>query len=150
MDSTLEISAQDVRIAGLVHEEGKPSILVMNKWDLIDKHTNTIYEYKNMIGIDFAFMSYAPNIFISAKTGRRVDKLIGLVDSVYGNSVRRIRQAYNDCLYEATTNTTTIRQGRRLKLYYGTQVSIRPLPLSYLSMIQGLFTTLISAISKTF
>ncbi len=128
MDSTLEISAQDVRIAGLVHEEGKPSILVMNKWDLIDKHTNTIYEYKNMIGIDFAFMSYAPNIFISAKTGRRVDKLIGLVDSVYGNSVRRIKTGVlNDCLYEATAMIPPPSdKGRRLKLYYGTQVSIRP------------------------
>lgn len=128
MDATAEISAQDVRIAGLVHEEGKASILVMNKWDLIDKDTNTIYEYKKMIGNNLTFMSYAPSIFISAKTGRRVDKIMELVDNVYDNSIQRIKTGVlNDCLYEATAMfQPPSDKGRRLKLYYCTQVSIKP------------------------
>lgn len=128
MDATEEISAQDVRIAGLVHEEGKASIIIMNKWDLVDRHTNTIYDYKRMIATHLSFMDYAQSMFLSAKTGQRVDRIVGSVDRVYEGYARRITTGVlNECLSDAIAMVEPPSdKGRRLKIYYGTQVSIKP------------------------
>lgn len=128
MDATEEISTQDVRIAGLVHEEGKASMIVMNKWDLVDKHTNTVYDYRNMIRTHLSFMDYVQHLFISAKTGQRVGRIIDSVDYVYEGYTRRITTGVlNECLSEAIAMVEPPSdRGRRLKIYYGTQVSIKP------------------------
>lgn len=128
MDATEEISTQDVRIAGLVHEEGKASMIVMNKWDLVDKQTNTIYDYRNMIRTHLSFMDYVQHLFISAKTGQRVGRIMGSVDKVYECYTRRITTGVlNECLSEAIAMVEPPSdRGRRLKIYYGTQVSTKP------------------------
>lgn len=128
MDATEEISAQDVRIAGLVHEEGKASALVMNKWDLVEKHTDTIYYYRRMIQTHLSFMDYSQSMFISAKTGQRVGRIIESVDYVYEAYTRRITTGVlNECLSDAIAMVEPPSdRGRRLKIYYGTQVSVKP------------------------
>jgi len=128
IDSSEGVTEQTVKIAGLLHEEGKPSILVMNKWDLIEKDTYTINEYTKKLQEHFNFMSYAPNIFISAKSGLRVSKTIELVDLVNAQSNKRITTGiFGRCLYEATAaNQPPSDRGRELKIYYGTQVSVKP------------------------
>jgi len=128
IDSSEGVTEQTVKIAGLLHEEGKPSILVMNKWDLIEKDTYTINEHTNKLKEHFSFMDYAPNIFISAKSGLRVSKTIELVDMVNAQSNKRITTGiFGRCLYEATAaNQPPSDRGRELKIYYGTQVSVKP------------------------
>lgn len=128
IDTTEEATEQDTKIAGLVHEEGKASILVMNKWDLIEKETNTMNEYRKRLINELAFMTYAPNIFVSAKTGQRVDKIIEQVRFVYSQYCARISTGIlNDCIADAVAVTEPPSdKGRRLKIYYGTQVSIKP------------------------
>ncbi|NMA95248.1 MAG: ribosome biogenesis GTPase Der [Clostridiales bacterium] len=128
MDATDEISTQDVRIAGLVHEEGKASIVLMNKWDLVQKDTNTVYDYRNSILTKLSFMDYVEHLTISAKTGRRLNRIIDLVEHVYEGYTRRIRTGVlNECLEEAILMVEPPSdRGRRLKIYYGTQVSTKP------------------------
>ena len=104
IDANEGITEQDVKIAGYVHEEGKPVIIAVNKWDAVEKDTYTIEQYKRDIARDLAFMDYAPSIYISAKTGQRLNKLFELVANVYNNSHRRITTGMlNDCLREAIT-----------------------------------------------
>lgn len=128
IDTTEEATEQDTKIAGLVHEEGKGSILVMNKWDLIEKETKTMNEYRKRLINEFAFMTYAPTLFISAKTGQRVDRIIELVKFVYSQCTFRISTGVlNDCIADAIAITEPpTHNGRRLKIYYGTQVSVKP------------------------
>lgn len=128
IDASEGITEQPVKIAGLVHEEGKPSILVMNKWDLIEKDTHTINEYRKKIMENFSYMDYAPSLFISAKSGLRVNKTIEMVDEVYAQYSKRITTGiFGKCLYEATAaNQPPSHRGRELKIYYGTQVSVKP------------------------
>jgi len=128
IDSVEEATEQDAKIAGLAHEEGKASILVMNKWDLVEKDTNTINEYRRRLYNEMSFMSYAPSIFISAKTGQRVNKIMDLVNDVYKQYISRISTGVlNDCIADAVAITEPPSdKGRRLKIYYGTQVSIKP------------------------
>jgi GTP-binding protein len=128
IDASEGITEQPVKIAGLVHEEGKPSILVMNKWDLIEKDTHTINEYRKKIMEHFSYMDYAPSLFISAKSGLRVNKTIEMVDAVYAQYGKRITTGiFGKCLYEATAaNQPPSHRGRELKIYYGTQVSVKP------------------------
>lgn len=83
IDANEGITEQDVKIAGYVHEEGKPVIIAVNKWDAVEKDTYTIEQYKRDIAVIYAFMDYAPSIYISAKTGQRLNKLFELVDNVY-------------------------------------------------------------------
>ena len=128
IDSEEGLSEQDVRLAGYAHEEGKASILVANKWDLIEKDTHTIEKFKKDFSVDLAFMSYVPMLFISAKTGQRVNKVLEQVISVYEESKRRITTGtLNDIVNEAITVTEPpTDNGRRLRIYYATQVSVQP------------------------
>jgi len=128
IDASEGIAEQSVKIAGMVHEEGKASIIVMNKWDLIEKDTYTVNEYQKKIMEHFSYMDYAPSIFISAKSGLRVNKTIEMVDAVYAQYSKRITTGiFGKCLYEATaSNQPPSNRGRELKIYYGTQVSVKP------------------------
>lgn len=128
IDANEEATEQDAKIAGLVHDEGKAAILVMNKWDMIEKDTNTIYEYQRRLYNELSFMLHAPNIFISAKTGQRVNRVIDLVNHVYRQYTSRISTGVlNDCIADAVITTEPpTDKGRQLKIYYGTQVSIKP------------------------
>ncbi|MCH5164730.1 MAG: ribosome biogenesis GTPase Der [Clostridiales bacterium] len=127
-DASEEISEQDVRIAGMVHEEGKPCVIVMNKWDSIEKDTHTIEGYKKDLDNKLAFMSYYIPIFVSALTGQRVDKIFDYVDTVYENASRRIPTGVlNDVIREAVAlNEPPSPSGRRLKIMYATQASTNP------------------------
>ena len=128
VDAEQGLSEQDVKIAGYVHEEGKPSVLVVNKWDLIEKDTNTMNQFKKDMQVDLAFMDYVPFLFISAKTGQRLNKLLGLAKESYAQSVRRIKTGtLNDIVNEAISMTEPpAMSGRRLKIYYATEVSVQP------------------------
>lgn len=128
IDASEKLSEQDVKIAGYVHEEGKPSVLIINKWDKIEKDTHTMNSFRKQIAVDFAFMDYAPTLFVSAKSGQRLNKIIGLVNEVYAQSSIRVPTGtLNDVLSEAIMmNEPPSDNGRRLKIYYATQVSSNP------------------------
>ncbi|MDO4571962.1 MAG: ribosome biogenesis GTPase Der, partial [Clostridia bacterium] len=127
-DAAQGLSEQDVRIAGYAHEEGRASVLLVNKWDLIEKDTHTMNRFKKDLSVDLAFMSYVPMLFISALTGQRVGRVMDEVDRVFEQSGRRVTTGtLNDVLGEAVTmNEPPSDKGRRLKIYYATQVSVRP------------------------
>lgn len=126
-DATKELSEQDIRIAGYVYEQGKPSLIVMNKWDLVEKDTNTIYKYKKDLAEQLKFMDYVP-LFTSALTGQRVNTILDNVNLVYNSSILRIPTGVlNDTLIDAiTVNPPPMVKGRELKVYYATQVSVAP------------------------
>ena len=128
VDAEQGLSEQDVKIAGYVHEEGKPSVLVVNKWDLIEKDTNTMNKFKKDMQVDLAFMDYVPFLFISAKTGQRVNRLLSMARESYDQSVRRITTGtLNDIVNEAISMTEPpAMSGKRLKIYYATEVSVQP------------------------
>lgn len=128
VDAERGLSEQDVRIAGYVHEEGKASVLIINKWDLIEKDTYTVEEFKKKMLVDLAFMSYVPMLFISAKTGQRVQKVMEMATYAYEqNSMRISTGNLNRVVNEAITmNDPPVSNGRRLRVYYATQVSIKP------------------------
>ncbi len=128
VDAEQGLSEQDVKIAGYVHEEGKPSVLVVNKWDLIEKDTNTMNQFKKDMQVDLAFMDYVPFLFISAKTGQRVNKLLSAAKESYAQSIRRITTGtLNDIVNEAISMTEPpAMSGKRLKIYYATEVSVQP------------------------
>ncbi|NLB61891.1 MAG: ribosome biogenesis GTPase Der [Clostridiales bacterium] len=128
VDASEELSEQDVRIAGYAHEEGRASILVVNKWDLIEKDTNTMNEFKKRLKTDLAFMSYVPMLFVSAKTKQRLHKMFDEINRVYEQTNRRITTGtLNDCVSEAVmVKEPPSDKGRRLKIYYATQVAVAP------------------------
>jgi len=128
MDTEEGISEQDVKIAGYVHEQGKPSIVVMNKWDLIEKDTFTIKKYTDELKTELSFMDYFESIFISAKTGLRVERVMDTVLKVFGNSTRRITTGVlNDVVADAiSVNEPPSKKGRKLKIYYATQMGVNP------------------------
>ena len=128
VDAGEELSEQDVRIAGYAHEEGKASILIVNKWDLIEKDTNTMNEFKKRLKVDLSFMSYVPMLFTSAKTGQRVNKIFDYIDMVYEQNSKRVTTGtLNDVVSEAVSVTAPPSdKGRQLKIYYATQVSVNP------------------------
>lgn len=128
IDATEGITEQDTKIAGYAHEQGKACIIAINKWDIADKDSKTMKEFENRIREEFAFMSYAVMVFISAKTGQRVDKLFAEIKNVKEQYERRITTGMlNDVLNEATAKQQPPSdKGRRLKLYYGTQSSVCP------------------------
>ena len=127
-DAAEGITAQDERIAGLAHEAGKASIIVINKWDTLEKDNNTVNNFVKEIRKDLAYMSYAPIQFISAKTGQRVDKLYEMINNVYEEASKRIPTGVlNDVLGDATVKVQPpTDKGKRLKIYYMTQVSTNP------------------------
>ena len=128
VDAEQGLSEQDVRIAGYVHEEGKASVLVVNKWDLIEKDTHTMNEFKKKLAVDLAFMDYVPMIFISALTGQRVNKVMEVANEAYRQNCARISTGtLNDIIAEAISVTEPPSdKGRRLRIYYGTQPSTNP------------------------
>lgn len=128
LDAGEEISEQDVRIAGYAHEQGKPTVIVLNKWDLIEKDTFTIEKYKKKLNADLAFMDYFKYITVSAKTGQRLPKLISLVDEVYDNSCFRASTGVlNDVLADMVAAVEPpSKNGRRLKIKYITQPTTCP------------------------
>ncbi len=127
-DADQGLSEQDVKIAGFVHEEGKPSVVIVNKWDLIEKDTHTMDQFKKDMETDLSFMNYVPFLFVSAKNGQRIHKVLDLVNEVYAQSIRRISTGtLNDVVNEAVSISEPPSQnGKRLKLYYATQVAIQP------------------------
>ena len=128
IDSSEELSEQDVKIAGYVHEQGKPSVVVMNKWDVVEKDTYTIEKYNRKLKEELKFMDYFIPTYVSAKTGKRVDNLIKLAERAYENASRRISTGLlNYVLREAIlTNEPPSKNGKRLKIYYVTEVSANP------------------------
>lgn len=128
VDAVEGVTEQDTKIAGYVHEAGKASIIVVNKWDLIEKETNTMKNFRNSVKEGFNFMMYAPSAFISAKTGLRVDSLFEMMDSAVEQNSKRISTGVlNDVLNEAVAAVQPPSdKGKRLKIYYVTQADIKP------------------------
>lgn len=128
VDSKEGLSEQDVRIAGFIHEQGKPSVIVMNKWDLIEKDEKTMNKFNKRLQEDLKFMDYFVPLYTSALTGQRLNKIMELVDTVYEHSTTRIKTStLNDILQNAIlTNEPPSRKGRRLKIKYITQADITP------------------------
>lgn len=128
IDATQGATEQDTKVAGFAHNKGKASILIINKWDLVEKETGTLEDWQNQLRTTFAFMPYAPILSLSAKTGQRVQKLFALINDVYAQAGRRLTTGMvNDLLTEAVAMVPTPQdKGRHLKIYYGTQVGIRP------------------------
>ena len=128
IDAERGITEQDEKIAGIAHDSGKASIIVVNKWDAIEKDNSTVKEYENQIRTHLAFMPYAPIIFVSAKTGQRIDDLFERINYVRNQSTFRIATGMlNDVLGEATMRTQPPSdKGKRLKIYYMTQIGVTP------------------------
>lgn len=122
------ITEQDAKIAGIAHERGKGVIVAVNKWDAIEKDDKTIYRYTDKIRQVLSFMPYARLLFISAETGQRVEKLFDLIDVVVENHSRRIQTGVvNEIITEATAlNQPPSDKGKRLKIFYTTQVAVKP------------------------
>ena len=128
IDANEGVTEQDTKIAGEAHEAGKGVIIVVNKWDEIEKETGTLEKYKKEVYAKLAYLSYAPIIFISAKTGQRVDKLFDMINDVAKQNAMRIstsvlNQVINEAIAIVQPPTD---KGRRLKIYYGTQASTKP------------------------
>ena len=128
IDANEGVTEQDTKIAGLAHEAGKASIIVVNKWDMLEKETNTMNEMTAKIRQDLGYMTYAPVLFISALTGQRVGKLFELINIVANQSAMRITTGMlNNILEDATARVQPpTDKGRRLKIYYMTQVGVKP------------------------
>lgn len=128
IDATVGFTEQDSKIAGFAHEQGKACIIAVNKWDAIEKDGKTMDMQRKKLMDDFSFMSYAPIIFISAKTGQRVDHLFDLIKYVDGQNALRVTTGMlNDLLARATARVQPPSdKGKRLKIYYMTQISTRP------------------------
>lgn len=128
IDAEVGFTDQDSKVAGLAHEAGKGCVIVVNKWDAIEKDQNTMAEFRKKLEKDFSFMSYAPFVFISAKTGQRIDRLFELIKHVANsNSMRIPTGMINDVLAQAVARVQPpTDKGKRLKIYYMTQASTRP------------------------
>ena len=128
IDSSTGITDQDTKIAGIAHEAGKAVIIVVNKWDLIEKDNSTVNEFNNKIRTELAYMPYAPILYISAKTGQRVQNLFEQIVYVHNQSVMRVTTGMlNDVLGDAMIRVQPPSdKGRRLKIYYMTQISVAP------------------------
>lgn len=128
IDAVDGVTEQDTKIAGYAHDNGKAAIIAINKWDLIEKETGTQAEYEKVVRQKLAYMPYAPVVFISAKTGLRVNDLFGLIKTVYANSCMRITTgALNSILADATARVQPpTDKGKRLKVFYITQASVQP------------------------
>ncbi len=128
IDATEGFTEQDSKVAGIAHELGKACIIAVNKWDLVEKDGQTMDKFRKKLMVDFSFMSYAPIIFISAKTGQRIDRLFELIKFVDAQNAMRISTGkLNDVLADATARVQPpTDKGKRLKIYYMTQASTRP------------------------
>ena len=128
IDATTGFTEQDSKVAGYAHQQGKGCIVVVNKWDLVEKDDKTMQEFQKKLENDFSFMSYVPFLFISAKTGQRVQKLFPLIQEVYASNAMRITTGkLNDVLAYATARVQPpTDKGKRLKIYYVTQSASQP------------------------
>ena len=128
IDAQDGVTEQDTKIAGMIREEGKGAIVVVNKWDAIEKETGTLEDYKKKVLADLKFMDYAPVLFLSAKTGQRVHTVLETVDQVWAQASRRVPTGVlNDVLADAqATLQPPASNGKRLKIYYATQQSACP------------------------
>ena len=128
IDATEGVTEQDAKIAGIAHDNGKGVIIAVNKWDAIEKDDKTMYQYLHDIDATLSFMPYAQKIFISAKTGQRVDQVFEMIDMVAENQTLRVQTGVlNDILYDAMAMfQPPSDKGKRLKIFYMTQVSVKP------------------------
>ena len=128
VDAAEGLTEQDVKIIGYVHEQGKPSVIVMNKWDLIEKDTNTINKFEQKLKADLSFMDYYQSVYISAKTGQRAEKVLLMAQKVFANANRRVSTGtLNDLILDAVrTNEPASVNGKRLRIYYCSQPSVCP------------------------
>ena len=128
LDATEGVTEQDTKVAGYAHDNGKGIIVAVNKWDIVEKHDKTYLEFEKSIRETLGFINYAPIVFISALTGQRVNKLLNLLNVVNNNHNLRISTGVlNDILNQAVLmNQPPSDKGRRARIYYGTQVSVRP------------------------
>lgn len=128
IDATEDFTEQDSKVAGLAHEAGKGCVIAVNKWDAVEKDGRTMQEYRKKLEVDFSFMAYAPMVFISAKTGQRLDQLFELIQRVANfNAMRITTGMLNDVLAQATARVQPpTDKGKRLKIYYMTQASTKP------------------------
>jgi GTP-binding protein len=128
IDATTGFTEQDSKVAGYAHQQGKACIVCVNKWDVVEKDGKTMQEFTKKLENDFSFMSYVPFLFISAKTGQRVQKLFPLIQQVAANNAMRITTGkLNDVLAYATARVQPpTDKGKRLKIYYMTQAGTQP------------------------
>ena len=128
IDGTLGVTEQDTKIAGYAHDNGKAMIIAVNKWDIVEKDDKTYLAFEKELRETLGFMTYAPIVYISAMTGKRVDKLLETINIVNNNYNLRIQTGVlNDILNQAILmNQPPSDKGKRAKVYYGTQVSVRP------------------------
>ena len=128
IDSSEGMSEQDIKICGYVHEQGKPSVIVMNKWDVVEKDTFTINTFNKKMQGDLKFMDYFLPVYVSAKTGQRVDKILAMATEAYEESKRRVPTGVlNDIITDAVIAVEPpSHNGKRLKVYYVTQGSVQP------------------------
>jgi GTPase len=128
LDGTVGFTEQDSKIAGMAHEAGKACVIAVNKWDAVEKNGYTLDAYKKKLQQDFSFMPYAKILFISAKTGQRLNRLFEAIRDAAASNSRRIPTGMlNDVLAQATARVQPpTDKGRRLKIYYLTQVGIQP------------------------
>lgn len=128
VDVTEEITDQDLKIASFVVEQNKPSVIVLNKWDLIEKETNTMSKFEERISHELAFMSYYKSVYLSAKTGKRTEKLMPAIEEVYNNARTKVSAGVlNDVLQDAySINAPAYKKNKKLKIFYATQTGIAP------------------------
>ena len=132
IDVTEEISDQDLKIAGFIDEQNKPSVIVFNKWDLIEKETNTMKKFEDKVASELAFMSYYKSVYLSALTGKRTEKLMPAIELVYENAHKKISAgALNDVLQDAyAINAPAYKKNKRLRIFYATQTGVCPPTIS--------------------
>ncbi len=128
IDAERGIREQDKHVAGYAAEAGKPIVIVVNKWDTVEKDDKTMLRYTEKIRAEFAYLSYAPVVYVSAKSGQRVDTIIPMVDKVYANANRRIpTNVLNEVIADTQVTTPApARNGKRFRVYYATQVATAP------------------------
>lgn len=128
IDAQDGVTEQDTKIAGLIHDEGKACVIIVNKWDAVEKETNTLEQYRKQVLEDLKFMDYAPVLFVSAMTGQRVHTVLDMVSQVYAQYTKRVPTGVlNDVLADAqAAMQPPASSGRRLKIYYGTQQHMAP------------------------
>ncbi|MGM9941095.1 MAG: ribosome biogenesis GTPase Der [Bulleidia sp.] len=128
IDGEAGIREQDKHVAGYASEAGKPIVIVVNKWDAVEKDDKTMNAFTEKIRVEFAYLSYAPIVFVSAKTGQRVDNILPEVDRVYENSNRRVpTNVLNEVIADSQVTTPApARNGKRFRIYYATQVAVQP------------------------
>ena len=128
IDAQVGFTEQDSKVAGIAHEAGKACIVCVNKWDAVEKDDKTMGEMRQKLEQDFSFMSYAPILFISAKTGQRLDKMFALIKAAAANNAMRVPTGVlNDILAQAIARVQPpTDKGKRLKIFYMTQASTKP------------------------